>query len=206
MSNGDIRPQDHAAFKRLAGEGRLRMIEVSVALDADFLSFNLRPARLASSAGRRVDRAQGVPAGDLVRRRSAGDRQHGLPRRGRADLWSDHAGQPAVVCGRRAGVQVGRRARARSSSRPPGSRTATATACSKTPPATRRGSRSSRTPATCASASRRCSRNSSASSASRSTSSRSIPRGCGSGGWRAITMRSTSACRRARPIRTRISG
>ena len=47
MSNGDIRPQDHSAFKRLADQGRLRMIDVSVALDADFLSFNLRPARLA---------------------------------------------------------------------------------------------------------------------------------------------------------------
>jgi peptide/nickel transport system substrate-binding protein len=48
MSNGDIRPQDHAAFRRLADQGRLRMIDVSVALDADFLSFNLRPARLAA--------------------------------------------------------------------------------------------------------------------------------------------------------------
>ena len=47
MSNGDIRPQDYAAFKRLADEGRLQMIDVSVALDADFLSFNLRPSRLA---------------------------------------------------------------------------------------------------------------------------------------------------------------
>jgi peptide/nickel transport system substrate-binding protein len=47
MSNGDIRPQDHAAFKRLADQGRLRLIDVSAALDADFLSFNLRPARLA---------------------------------------------------------------------------------------------------------------------------------------------------------------
>ncbi len=47
MSNGDIRPQDYAAFKRLADQGRLRLIEVSAALDADFLSFNLRPTRLA---------------------------------------------------------------------------------------------------------------------------------------------------------------
>jgi peptide/nickel transport system substrate-binding protein len=48
MTNGDIRPQDYAAFKRLADQGRLRMIDVGVALDADFLSFNLRPARLAT--------------------------------------------------------------------------------------------------------------------------------------------------------------
>jgi peptide/nickel transport system substrate-binding protein len=45
MTNADIRPQDHAAFKRLADQNRLRMVEVSVGLDPDFLSFNLRPAR-----------------------------------------------------------------------------------------------------------------------------------------------------------------
>jgi peptide/nickel transport system substrate-binding protein len=44
MTNGDIRPQDQAAFRRLADQGKLRMITVSVALDADFLSFNLRTA------------------------------------------------------------------------------------------------------------------------------------------------------------------
>ena len=54
MSNGDIRPQDHAAFRRLADEGKLRMITVSVALDADFLSFNLRPARLTNDYDKRA--------------------------------------------------------------------------------------------------------------------------------------------------------
>jgi peptide/nickel transport system substrate-binding protein len=44
MSNGDIRPQDHAAFKRLADQGRLALIDGGVGLDPDFLSFNLRPA------------------------------------------------------------------------------------------------------------------------------------------------------------------
>jgi peptide/nickel transport system substrate-binding protein len=48
MTNGDIRPQDHAAFRRLADQGRLTLTEVSVGLDPDFLSFNLRPARLAA--------------------------------------------------------------------------------------------------------------------------------------------------------------
>jgi peptide/nickel transport system substrate-binding protein len=43
MSNGDIRPQDHAAFRKLAEQGRLRMMEVGVGLDPDFLAFNLRP-------------------------------------------------------------------------------------------------------------------------------------------------------------------
>ena len=44
MTNADIRPQDHAAFKRLTEQNRLKMIEVSVGLDPDFLSFNLRAA------------------------------------------------------------------------------------------------------------------------------------------------------------------
>jgi peptide/nickel transport system substrate-binding protein len=48
MTNGDIRPQDHAAFKRLADENRLRLIDVNVGLDPDFLSFNLRPASRAA--------------------------------------------------------------------------------------------------------------------------------------------------------------
>ena len=48
MTNGDIRPQDYAAFKRLADGGHLRLVDVGVGLDPDFLSFNLRPARLAA--------------------------------------------------------------------------------------------------------------------------------------------------------------
>lgn len=43
MTNGDIRPQDHAAFRKLAEQGRLKMMEVGVGLDPDFLAFNLRP-------------------------------------------------------------------------------------------------------------------------------------------------------------------
>jgi peptide/nickel transport system substrate-binding protein len=43
MSNADLRPQDHAAFRKLSEQGRLKMTEVGVALDPDFLSFNLRP-------------------------------------------------------------------------------------------------------------------------------------------------------------------
>jgi peptide/nickel transport system substrate-binding protein len=47
MANGDIRPQDYAALRRRADEGRLRLIDVGTGLDPDFLSFNLRPARRA---------------------------------------------------------------------------------------------------------------------------------------------------------------
>ena len=48
MSNGDIRSQDYAAFKRLSDQQRLRLIDVSVGLDPDFLAFNLRPGAKVS--------------------------------------------------------------------------------------------------------------------------------------------------------------
>jgi peptide/nickel transport system substrate-binding protein len=47
MVNGEIRPQDYAAFKRAADDGRVRLLDVGVGLDPDFLSFNLRPAKHA---------------------------------------------------------------------------------------------------------------------------------------------------------------
>jgi peptide/nickel transport system substrate-binding protein len=47
MVNGEIRPQDYAAFKRAADDGRVRLLDVGVGLDPDFLSFNLRPAKQA---------------------------------------------------------------------------------------------------------------------------------------------------------------
>jgi peptide/nickel transport system substrate-binding protein len=46
MSNGDIRPEDYATFKRASDEGRLRLIDAGVGLDANLLWFNLtEPAR-----------------------------------------------------------------------------------------------------------------------------------------------------------------
>ena len=45
MYSGEIRPQDYASFQRAAGDGRLRLLDVGVGLDPDFLSFNLRPER-----------------------------------------------------------------------------------------------------------------------------------------------------------------
>jgi peptide/nickel transport system substrate-binding protein len=45
MVNGEIRPQDYASFKRAADQGRIRLLDVGVGLDPDFLSFNLRPAK-----------------------------------------------------------------------------------------------------------------------------------------------------------------
>ena len=43
MSNADIRPDDYARFKALSEQGRLKLLDVGVALDANLLWFNLRP-------------------------------------------------------------------------------------------------------------------------------------------------------------------
>ena len=48
MVNGDIRPEDFARFRRAAEQGRLRLLDVGIALDPNFLWFNLgdpSPAR-----------------------------------------------------------------------------------------------------------------------------------------------------------------
>lgn len=44
MANADIRPEDHSAFKRLADQGRLRLIPAGVSLDPNLLWFNLTAA------------------------------------------------------------------------------------------------------------------------------------------------------------------
>ena len=43
MSNGDIRPEDYAVFKRVSDDGRLRLIEAGIGLDPNLLWFNLAP-------------------------------------------------------------------------------------------------------------------------------------------------------------------
>jgi peptide/nickel transport system substrate-binding protein len=45
MTNGDIRPEDYAEFKRAADEGRLRLIDNGVGLDPNLLWFNLTSAK-----------------------------------------------------------------------------------------------------------------------------------------------------------------
>jgi peptide/nickel transport system substrate-binding protein len=47
MSNADIRPEDYAAFRRLAEEGRMRLIDAGVGLDPNLLWFNLTAAKAA---------------------------------------------------------------------------------------------------------------------------------------------------------------
>ncbi|MGH9372236.1 MAG: ABC transporter substrate-binding protein [Vicinamibacterales bacterium] len=44
MSNGDIRPDDYARFKRLADQGRLRLVDDGIGLDPNLLWFNLKSA------------------------------------------------------------------------------------------------------------------------------------------------------------------
>jgi peptide/nickel transport system substrate-binding protein len=43
MSNGDIRADDYALFKRASDQGRLRLIDAGIGLDPNFLWFNLSP-------------------------------------------------------------------------------------------------------------------------------------------------------------------
>ena len=52
MTNADIRPDDYAAFKRAADQGRIRLIDGGVALDANLLWFNLTPAKATDSKSR----------------------------------------------------------------------------------------------------------------------------------------------------------
>ena len=47
MSNGDIRPDDYATFKRAEEAGGLRLLDVGVGLDPNLLWFNLTPAARA---------------------------------------------------------------------------------------------------------------------------------------------------------------
>ena len=42
MSNADIRPDDHARFKRLADQGRLRIVDAGIGTDPNVLWFNLK--------------------------------------------------------------------------------------------------------------------------------------------------------------------
>ena len=95
MTNADIRPEDYAAFKRIADQGRLRLIDDGVGLDPNLLWFNLERARERSPE--RLAPAEGIQAGGVVRGRSAGDRQHGLPRRGDSDLRTGHTSQSHLV-------------------------------------------------------------------------------------------------------------
>ncbi len=44
MANGEIRPEDFVAFRRLAAQGALRLIDAGVGLDPNLLWFNLSPA------------------------------------------------------------------------------------------------------------------------------------------------------------------
>jgi peptide/nickel transport system substrate-binding protein len=60
MSNGDIRPEDYASYKRASDAGQLRLLDVGVGLDPNLLWFNLTPAtatRLPWLHDRRVRQA-----------------------------------------------------------------------------------------------------------------------------------------------------
>jgi peptide/nickel transport system substrate-binding protein len=48
MASAEIRPEDYAGFRRLADQGRLRLLDVGVGLDPNMLWFNLSPPGLGS--------------------------------------------------------------------------------------------------------------------------------------------------------------
>ena len=49
----EVRPEDYAALKRLADGGKLRLVDLGIGLDTNFLWFNLRPgAKMAASRAR----------------------------------------------------------------------------------------------------------------------------------------------------------
>jgi peptide/nickel transport system substrate-binding protein len=52
MTNADIRADDYTAFKRAADQGRIRLIDGGVALDANNLWFNLTPAKATDPKSR----------------------------------------------------------------------------------------------------------------------------------------------------------
>jgi len=52
MTNADIRPEDYAAFKRVADQGRVRLIDAGLSLDPSLLWFNLTPSHARDPKGR----------------------------------------------------------------------------------------------------------------------------------------------------------
>ena len=141
MANGDIRPEDYVGFKRLADRGALRLVDAGVGIDPNLLWFNLSPARTADPR-RAWLRQHGVSAGGVLRGRPRRDRQHRpLGCRG-PNLRADHSRQPDVVSPRCALRATTIRRRRGSSLPRPASPTETATACSRTTPASRRSFRS----------------------------------------------------------------
>ena len=47
MANGDIRPEDYPAFKRVSEQGKLTLLDAGVVLDPNLLWFNLAPSKSA---------------------------------------------------------------------------------------------------------------------------------------------------------------
>ena len=142
VSNGDIRPQDYSAFKRLAEQGRVRLLDVDVGLDPDFLSFNLRPkapARRAPWMARQEFRqaiAWGVNREAIINTVYLGAAvpMYGPMTPGNRH-WYTAVSPPCTTA-------TGDRDRARKLLASMGLRTGTATAWSRTPPAPPRASRS----------------------------------------------------------------
>ena len=97
MSAQQVAPEDYAPLKRAADAGRVSCWISESRYDADSFWFNLKPGAFAGDP-----RASWLQRDELRRAISlAVDRQtvrrHGVPRRGRAGVRSDHAGQQEMV-------------------------------------------------------------------------------------------------------------
>ena len=112
MMTSEIAPEDYAPLKRAADAGRVKLLDLGVGFDADSLWFNLKPGALGRTTRAPLAAARRAAPRDLDGGRSPAVRRHGVPRRGRAGLRPEHAGEQEVVlpsCRRRRTI---RRARA----------------------------------------------------------------------------------------------
>jgi peptide/nickel transport system substrate-binding protein len=49
MANGEIRPEDYGSFRRMSGDGSVRLIDAGIGIDPNLLWFNLSPAHAGDS-------------------------------------------------------------------------------------------------------------------------------------------------------------
>ena len=93
LTQGELRPDDYVPVRRAEEQGKLTMVELGVGPDADAFWFCLKPEAKKKDPRFAFVQRKRVPPGALARGRSRGVRADGVPRRGRAGLGTDHAGQ-----------------------------------------------------------------------------------------------------------------
>ncbi len=119
-------------MKREADAGKLQLYDLGVGYQRRLLWFNLKPGAFGRRSRAPPGSSATSSAGDLARGRSQAVRGHRLPRRRRAGVWPDHAGEQGVVYARPAPDAARSREGAYACSRRSASPIATATAGSRT--------------------------------------------------------------------------